>query len=144
MSSSAGALGRVARSLSISNNRHIDGHGMCCYVRGRYIAHTTSSLDFFWAMSELIDSAKQCVMILDWWLSPELYLRRPPAYYPEWRIDRLLHRKAEQGVKIYIIVYKEVTQTMSLSSNHTKHHLMDLHPNILVLVCPILPRRPTP
>jgi phospholipase D1/2 len=48
------------------------------------------------------------------------YLRRPPAAYPEWRLDRLLHRKAEQGVKIYIIVYKEVTQTMSMSSSHTK------------------------
>ena len=47
-------------------------------------------------------------MILDWWLSPELYLRRPPARYPEWRLDRLLKRKADQGVKIYVIVYKEV------------------------------------
>jgi len=44
----------------------------------------------------------------DWWLTPELYLRRPPAHYPEWRLDKLLKRKAEQGVKIYVVVYKEV------------------------------------
>ena len=44
----------------------------------------------------------------DWWLTPELYLRRPPACHPEWRLDRILKRKAEQGVKIYVIVYKEV------------------------------------
>ena len=44
----------------------------------------------------------------DWWLSPELYLRRPPAYNPEWRLDRILKRKAQQGVKIFVIVYKEV------------------------------------
>jgi phospholipase D1/2 len=44
----------------------------------------------------------------DWWLTPELYLRRPPAYYPEWRLDRVLKRKAEEGVKIYVVVYKEV------------------------------------
>ena len=44
----------------------------------------------------------------DWWLTPELYLRRPPAYYPEWRLDRILKRKAQQGVKIYVVVYKEV------------------------------------
>jgi hypothetical protein len=44
----------------------------------------------------------------DWWLTPELYLRRPPAYHPEWRLDRLLKRKAEQGVKIHVVVYKEV------------------------------------
>lgn len=53
-------------------------------------------------------------MILDWWLSPELYLRRPPAQYPEYRLDRLLKRKAEEGVKIYICVYKEVTQVRPL------------------------------
>ena len=35
-------------------------------------------------------------------------MRRPPAYYPEWRLDRVLKRKAEQGVKVYVIVYKEV------------------------------------
>lgn len=66
----------------------------------------------------------------DWWLSPELYLRRPPAYNEEWRLDRVLQRKAEQGVRIYVIVYKEVTQTMSMSSHHTKQTLEALHPNI--------------
>jgi phospholipase D1/2 len=62
-------------------------------------------------------------MILDWWLSPELQvdsypigsgheltiqLRRPAALFPEWRLDRLLQRKAEEGVRIYVMVYKEV------------------------------------
>ncbi len=63
-------------------------------------------------------------------MTPELYLRRPPAKYPEWRIDRILKRKAEQGVKVYVIVYKEITQTMSMSSHHTKVRLEALHPNI--------------
>lgn len=53
-------------------------------------------------------------------LSPELYLKRPPALFPEWRLDYLLEKKAKQGVKVHIIVYKEVTQTMSMSSKHTK------------------------
>lgn len=52
--------------------------------------------------------ALQVIMIQDWWLTPELYLRRPPAHHPEWRLDRLLKRKAEEGVKVYVIVYKEV------------------------------------
>jgi phospholipase D1/2 len=66
------------------------------------------STDYFWAVSEMLDSAKESIFIMDWWLSPELYLRRPPASYPQWRLDRLLKRKAEVGVKIYVIVYKEV------------------------------------
>ncbi|EGN97561.1 hypothetical protein SERLA73DRAFT_169861 [Serpula lacrymans var. lacrymans S7.3] len=91
---------------------HIDGH------------------DYMYALSEMLDSAQDAIFILDWWLSPELYLRRPPAYHPEWRLDRLLKRKAQQGVKIYVVVYKEVTQTMSMSSKHTKSVLEGLHPNI--------------
>jgi phosphatidylserine/phosphatidylglycerophosphate/cardiolipin synthase-like enzyme len=88
-------------------SRHIDGH------------------DYFYALSEMLDSARECIFIMvcvslalisailvtlvkDWWLSPELYLRRPPAYHPEWRLDKILRRKAQQGVKIYVIVYKEV------------------------------------
>ncbi|THH00577.1 hypothetical protein EW026_g1979 [Hermanssonia centrifuga] len=78
----------------------------------------------------MLDSAREAIFILDWWLTPELYLRRPPAFNEQWRLDRVLKRKAEQGVKVYVVVYKEVTQTMSMSSSHTKHALEDLHPNI--------------
>lgn len=91
---------------------HIDGH------------------DYMYALSEMLESAREAIFILDWWLTPELYLRRPPAANPEWRLDRILKRKAEQGVKVYCIVYKEVTQTMSMSSKHTKASLEALHPNI--------------
>ncbi|KAF7980984.1 hypothetical protein HWV62_35794 [Athelia sp. TMB] len=91
---------------------HIDGH------------------DYMYALSEMLDSAKESIFILDWWLTPELYLRRPPAHHPEWRLDRVLKRKAEAGVKIYVVVYKEVTQTMSMSSHHTKGALEALHQNI--------------
>ncbi|GLB42616.1 putative phospholipase d [Lyophyllum shimeji] len=91
---------------------HIDGH------------------DYMWALSEMLDNAKEAIFILDWWLTPELYLRRPPAHFPEWRLDKILKRKAAQGVKIHVIVYKEVTQTMSMCSKHTKAYLESLHPNI--------------
>ncbi|THH14594.1 hypothetical protein EW146_g5764 [Bondarzewia mesenterica] len=88
---------------------HIDGH------------------DYFYALSEMLESARECIFILDWWLTPELYLRRPPASNEQWRLDRILKRKAEQGVKIYAVVYKEVTQTMSMSSSHTKVIVVDNH-----------------
>ncbi|KIL00158.1 hypothetical protein PAXRUDRAFT_821948 [Paxillus rubicundulus Ve08.2h10] len=91
---------------------HIDGH------------------DYMWALSEMLESAKDVIFILDWWLTPELYLRRPPSENEKWRLDKLLQRKAQEGVRIYVIVYKEVTQTMSMSSKHTKAALEALHPNI--------------
>ncbi|KAG1152416.1 hypothetical protein G6F37_000260 [Rhizopus arrhizus] len=84
--------------------------------------------DYCWAVSEAIENAKEVIFIEDWWL----YLRRPPAKYPEYRIDALLKRKAEEGVLIYIVVYKEVEMAMTLDSAHTKKSLQALHENIIV------------
>ena len=39
-----------------------------------------------------------------------IQLRRPAALFPEWRLDRLLKKKAEQGVRVYVMVYKEVSE----------------------------------
>ena len=87
---------------------------------------------YFWAISQALEGARRSIWILDWWLSPELYLRRPPSQNEQWRLDRTLQRAAQRGVKVKIIVYKEVTQALTLSSAHTKHELEKLHPNIAV------------
>ncbi|PGH09698.1 hypothetical protein AJ80_07650 [Polytolypa hystricis UAMH7299] len=99
---------------------------------------------YMWAVSRALETAKESIWILDWWLSPELYLRRPPAKNEQYRLDRMLQAAAQRGVKVNIIVYKEVTQAMTISSSHTKHALQDLHPNIAVLRHPDhLPDRQT-
>ncbi|CAI4210752.1 unnamed protein product [Parascedosporium putredinis] len=72
------------------------------------------------------------IYILDWWLSPELYLRRPPSANERYRLDKLLHAAAERGVKVHIIVYKEVQAALTLNSAHTRKRLESLHPNIQV------------
>lgn len=50
------------------------------------------------------------------WLSPELYLRRPPAKNEQYRLDRMLQAAAQRGVRVNIIVYKEVTQALTRTS----------------------------
>lgn len=60
-----------------------------------------------------LEEAKETIYIADWWLSPELFLRRPPFMAQEWRLDQILKRRAEAGVKIYVIVYKEVSLGVS-------------------------------
>ncbi|KAJ5488689.1 hypothetical protein N7539_003579 [Penicillium diatomitis] len=87
---------------------------------------------YFWAVSVALENARESIWILDWWLSPELYLRRPPAQNEKYRLDRMLKDAAVRGVRVNVIVYKEVTQALTLSSSHTKHALEDLHPNIAV------------
>lgn len=85
---------------------------------------------YFWALSMALEEARESIYILDWWLSPELYLRRPPSRNEQYRLDNMLKAAAERGVKVKIIVYKEVESVLTLKSVHTKHHLESLHPNI--------------
>lgn len=88
---------------------------------------------YFNAVSNALDGARESIWILDWWLSPELYLRRPPSKNEQYRLDRMLQRAAQRGVRVNVVVYKEVTQALTLSSSHTKHALEALHPNIAVM-----------
>ncbi|KAB5545947.1 phospholipase D active site-containing protein [Coniochaeta sp. 2T2.1] len=87
---------------------------------------------YFWAVSIALEEARESIYILDWWLSPELYLRRPPSRNEQYRLDNMLRAAAERGVSVNIIVYKEVPQALTLNSEHTKHALEALHPNIKV------------
>ncbi|RIB23737.1 hypothetical protein C2G38_2170411 [Gigaspora rosea] len=65
-------------------------------------------------------AAKSEIYLEDWWLSPKLF-----------RLDRLLKKKAEEGVMIYIIVYKEVTAALILDSHHIKFYLqVQRHPDL--------------
>ncbi|CAH0001314.1 unnamed protein product [Clonostachys byssicola] len=96
-----------------------DGNLIKWYVDGR---------NYFWAVSVALEQAKESIYIADWWLSPELFLRRPPFYNRDYRLDQLLKRKAEEGVKIFVIVYKEVEAALTCNSVHTKHALQALCP----------------
>ncbi|KAI9893599.1 MAG: hypothetical protein M1814_006395 [Vezdaea aestivalis] len=96
-----------------------DSNNVKWYVDGR---------DYFWAVSIALERAKETIYIADWWLSPELFLRRPPHENKDWRLDRILKRRAEAGVQIYVNVYKEVSAALTCNSEHTKNALRDLCP----------------
>ena len=74
-----------------------DGNDVKWYVDG---------CGYFWAVSVALEQARETIWILDWWLTPELYLRRPAAENEKYRLDRMLQAAAQRGVKINIIVYK--------------------------------------
>ena len=88
--------------------------------------------DYMWNVSRAISMAKDVIYIHDWWLSPELYMRRPAAISQKWRLDRLLQKKAAEGVKIFVIVYRNVEAAVPIDSEYTKFSLLNLHPNIFV------------
>jgi phospholipase D1/2 len=68
---------------------------------------------YFWALSVAIEEAQHEIWIMDWWLSPELYLRRPPSANEQYRLDRMLKAAADRGVKINVMIYKEVENVLT-------------------------------
>lgn len=88
--------------------------------------------EYFSVLVKAIQSAKSEIYIHAWWLSPEIHLIRPSSLHPDFRLDRLLKSRAEAGINIYIVVYKELSLALAIDSYHTKTALEALHPNIRV------------
>ncbi|XP_048476090.1 phospholipase D2-like isoform X1 [Rhincodon typus] len=88
--------------------------------------------EYFSAVADALEQAKEDIFIADWWLSPEVHLKRP-ARSNYWRLDKLLKRKAEQGVKIFVLLYKEVELALGINSEYSKRTLTALHSNITVM-----------
>lgn len=61
-------------------------------------------------------------------------MKRPTETH-KWGLDVLLKERAEAGVKIFILLYKEIEMTLTINSSYTKKKLTSLHPeNIKVFV----------
>nr|XP_013800635.1 PREDICTED: phospholipase D1-like [Apteryx mantelli mantelli] len=63
-------------------------------------------------------------------LSPEIFMKRPVVEGNRWRLDCILKRKAQQGVRIFVMLYKEVELALGINSGYSKRTLMHLHPNV--------------
>ncbi|CAL7948306.1 unnamed protein product [Xylocopa violacea] len=85
------------------------------------------------AVADALENAKEEIFIADWWLSPEIYMKRP-ANSDYWRLDNILQRKAFEGVKVFIMIYKEVQLALGINSFYSKQRLVEKCPeNIKVL-----------
>uniref|UniRef100_A0A8C5HTY6 Phospholipase n=1 Tax=Gouania willdenowi TaxID=441366 RepID=A0A8C5HTY6_GOUWI len=84
-------------------------------------------------VADALEEAKEEIFITDWWLSPEIFLKRPVVEGNRWRLDCILKRKAQQGVRIFVMLYKEVELALGINSGYSKRTLMHLHPNIKVM-----------
>ncbi|KAG5069058.1 hypothetical protein JHK85_001435 [Glycine max] len=63
----------------------------------------------------------------------ELYLRRPFDSFSTSRLDSLLEEKANQGVQIYVLLYKEVSLALKINSLYSMRRLLKIHENVRVL-----------
>jgi len=80
-------------------------------------------------------AAKKQVFLAGWWISPEIYLKRPHGKYPEARLDKVIEKIAARGVKVYILQFRE-PKVMPMQSAWTRECFLGLnngHKNIQYL-----------
>ncbi|CAF1294151.1 unnamed protein product [Rotaria sordida] len=80
------------------------------------------------ALAKAILAAREEIFISAWWLSPEIMLIRP-SQDDSMRLDNLLGKRAEEGIRIYILVFKDILPVVGLNSYHTKKKLVGKSPN---------------
>ncbi|PRP76252.1 phospholipase D2-like [Planoprotostelium fungivorum] len=88
------------------------------------------------AMAEEMEKAKRTIFINDWWLSPEIYLRRGPDCTVADRLDMLLERKAKEGVRVFVLIWNDTDLANNLASVFAKKKLEALSGNIQVMCHP--------
>ena len=126
----------------------------------KYMAYTNSKRfnvcqwfsdgkDYFADLYEKLMNAKYSIYITDWWMSPEVFLRRPVCEkeYIDMAEKKLITRnfgvnmsrlmdvldfKARQGVQVYIMVYYECSLALTLNSAHTEEAFKKINKNIKV------------
>uniref|UniRef100_A0A182J218 Phospholipase n=1 Tax=Anopheles atroparvus TaxID=41427 RepID=A0A182J218_ANOAO len=85
------------------------------------------------AVADALEGATEEIFITDWMLSPEIYMKRPAIDGDYWRLDKILKRKAEQGIKIFVLLFKELDFALGINSYYSKQRLVEQHENIKVL-----------
>lgn len=88
---------------------------------------------YFAAVHDALVVAQHCVYIADWWMSPELYLKRPAEQHLSSQLVDVLGTLADRGVQVYVFLYKEISFSLTIDSLHTKRSLLARSSKINVL-----------
>jgi len=133
-------IGEILKAAKASPYTKIHRYLSYAPVRGptNFCKWFVDSDGYFEELYNCLLQAKREVFITDWWLSPEISLKKP-YQGEETRLDYVLGKIANEGVKVYVIVYREVKMIMYNDSEHTKRALEGKSPNITVLRHPSEP-----
>lgn len=66
---------------------------------------------YFSIVADAMELAKEEIFIADWWLSPEIYMKRPALNGNYWRLDTILKRKAV-SVKVLLFLNTKIIVIM--------------------------------
>eukprot|EP00127_Corallochytrium_limacisporum_P003516 Clim_evm144s149 gene=Clim_evmTU144s149 len=90
----------------------------------------------FASMADAFDAATTSILICGWFMSPELYMRRGPDASSADRLDHILTRAAERGVKVYMLLWNETKIAFLWRNGYARRHLEKLNSNIKILLHP--------
>ncbi|AFM99380.1 phospholipase D [Encephalitozoon hellem ATCC 50504] len=107
--------------------------------RGGVVNFYIDGKSYFHNLYETLCLARREVFIAGWWIYPTLYLRKEPdngELDKTYRLDHVLKKLAEGGIRIKILMYKEALGALNIDSNRTCELLSNLHKRIEVLMHP--------
>lgn len=124
----------TGHSISNSADRHRFG-SFAPLRNGSQAKWYVDGEDYMAAVADSIEAAEKEILITDWQLNPHIFMKRPSSGIDSlrWRLDKMLLRKAGQGVLTYILLYWESEKIagMDLGSEYAQTVLQ--HDNIEVL-----------
>eukprot|EP01083_Nonionella_stella_P190805 706548_1 len=92
--------------------------------------------EFMSAVVDALDHAERVIYLCFWHLNDRIYLRRDgKEFHLKDRLDIVLQKKAQEGVQIYILLWREFLPTITLNnfSKEVKRNLSLLHDNIHII-----------
>ncbi|KAH7703372.1 CRE-PLD-1 protein [Aphelenchoides avenae] len=114
--------------------KHGHPNGSSYPTRGNsYCQWLVDGKDYFEKLCVMLEIAREEIFIGAWWLCPVIYMRRPLTDGNHWRLDEILKRKAQEGVRIFVLLQKEMELLIDQKSLYFKQLLHGLHENIRVL-----------
>ena len=126
--------------LSFTNDSQHYRHGSFAPVReGCKAVWYMDGKDYMSAVADAIMAAETEIMITDWQMNPEIFMKRPDSGVNslDWRLDKMLLKMADKGVKVKILLYKGM-KLLNLGSGHVvevlKHQNIEVHchPDIVI------------
>ena len=140
---------KIYRLLGYTN----DYNSFAYKKSSNYCQYFVDAKDYFEDLFKNLMNAKESIFITDFWLSPELFLKRPvdENIYIDMakkkvlkkdfgknisRIMDILDYKAKQGLKIYILIFYEWGPSLTINSKHTENIFKQLNTNINILRFP--------
>ncbi|EFA79461.1 phospholipase D1 [Heterostelium album PN500] len=93
-----------------------------------------NGVNYYRELAKAIESAQYEILLTGWWVWPYVILDRDtPERMLATRLDRLLTKKAKDGVKVHVLMWNETNVGVQLGTKHASKWLENCHPNIQVI-----------